>query len=221
MSTKYFLQNGLITAVQSSEMWARARYRSRHFSIKLRGPLSKVVVLLYSATIIQKKDQPHLVHSEERLFRSPENIGTHIFFATAVEKNVQQTVAAAMTIVTTCCFTFRSHPPLSRKPRLSIYTGDVLVTSSTVMLRTLKNGVPSLGNHSFRNQDCRRCRRLQAVVDGRRQCRVELFRSYWRVELFRSCCRVELFVTAAELSCFLLLSCFVRVAELSCFLLLS
>ncbi|GFX95419.1 uncharacterized protein TNCV_3684711 [Trichonephila clavipes] len=72
-----------------------------------------------------------------------------IFFATAVEKNVQKTVAAAMTIVTTCCFTFRSHPPLSRKPRLSIYTGDVLVTSSTVMLRTLKNGVPSLGNHSF------------------------------------------------------------------------
>ncbi|GFW96781.1 hypothetical protein TNCV_2848371 [Trichonephila clavipes] len=37
-----------------------------------------------------------------------------IFFATAVEKNVQQTVAAAMTIVTTCCFTFRSHPPLCR-----------------------------------------------------------------------------------------------------------
>ncbi|GFW06252.1 hypothetical protein TNCV_37271 [Trichonephila clavipes] len=72
-----------------------------------------------------------------------------IFFATAVEKNVQQTVAAAMTIVTTCYFTFRSHPPLSRKPRLSIYTGDVLVTSSTLMLRTLKNGVPSLGNHSL------------------------------------------------------------------------
>ncbi|GFV63036.1 hypothetical protein TNCV_3210481 [Trichonephila clavipes] len=36
-----------------------------------------------------------------------------IFFATAVEKNVQQTVAAAMTIVTTCNFTFRSHSPLS------------------------------------------------------------------------------------------------------------
>ncbi|GFY34176.1 hypothetical protein TNCV_2504791 [Trichonephila clavipes] len=72
-----------------------------------------------------------------------------IFFATAVEKNVQQTVAAAMTIVTTCNFTFRSHSPLSRKPRLSIYTGDVLVTSSTVMLRTLKNGTAALGNHSF------------------------------------------------------------------------
>ncbi|GFS58151.1 RBR-type E3 ubiquitin transferase [Trichonephila clavipes] len=72
-----------------------------------------------------------------------------IFFATAIEKNVQQTVAAAMTIVTTCNFTFRSHPPLSRKPRLSIYTGDVLVTSSTVMLRTLKNGTAALGNHSF------------------------------------------------------------------------
>ncbi|GFW68972.1 hypothetical protein TNCV_2918701 [Trichonephila clavipes] len=72
-----------------------------------------------------------------------------IFFATAVEKNVQQTVAAAMTIVTTCCFTFRSHPPLSRKPRLSIYTGDVLVTSSTVMLRTLKSGTAAVGNHSL------------------------------------------------------------------------
>ncbi|GFU77334.1 hypothetical protein TNCV_36131 [Trichonephila clavipes] len=72
-----------------------------------------------------------------------------IFFATAIEKNVQQTVAAAMTIVTTCNFTFRSHPPLSRKPRLSIYTGDVLVTSSTVMLRTLKNGTAALGNHSL------------------------------------------------------------------------
>ncbi|GFU04562.1 hypothetical protein TNCV_1516081 [Trichonephila clavipes] len=72
-----------------------------------------------------------------------------IFFATAIEKNVQQTVAAAITIVTTCNFTFRSHPPLSRKPRLSIYTGDVLVTSSTVMLRTLKNGTAALGNHSF------------------------------------------------------------------------
>ncbi|GFW87186.1 hypothetical protein TNCV_5125401 [Trichonephila clavipes] len=81
---------------------------------------------------------------------NPENIGTHFFFfATAIEKNVQQTVAAAMTIVTTCNFTFRSHPPLSRKPRLSIYTGDVLVTSSTVMLRTLKNGTAALGNHSF------------------------------------------------------------------------
>ncbi|GFW70214.1 hypothetical protein TNCV_660181 [Trichonephila clavipes] len=79
---------------------------------------------------------------------NPENIGTH-FFATAVEKNVQQTVAAAMTIVTTCNFTFRSHPPLFRKPRLSIYTGDVLVTSSTVMLWTLKNGTAALGNHSF------------------------------------------------------------------------
>ncbi|GFT32389.1 uncharacterized protein TNCV_4484151 [Trichonephila clavipes] len=72
-----------------------------------------------------------------------------IFFATAIEKNVQQTVAAAMTIVTTCNFTFRSHPPLSRKPRLSIYTGDVLVTSSTIMLRTLKNGTAALANHSF------------------------------------------------------------------------
>ncbi|GFX47945.1 hypothetical protein TNCV_4793241 [Trichonephila clavipes] len=49
----------------------------------------------------------------------------------------------------TCNFTFRSHPPLSRKPRLSIYTGDVLETSSTVMLRTLKNGTAVLGNHSF------------------------------------------------------------------------
>ncbi|GFS82841.1 hypothetical protein TNCV_288841 [Trichonephila clavipes] len=74
---------------------------------------------------------------------NPENIGTH-FFATAIEKNVQQTVAAAMRIVTTCNFTFRSHPPLSRKPRLSIYTGDVLVTSSTVMLRTLKNGTAAM-----------------------------------------------------------------------------
>ncbi|GFU72885.1 hypothetical protein TNCV_4910141 [Trichonephila clavipes] len=55
-----------------------------------------------------------------------------------------------MTTVTTCNFTFRSHPPLSRKPRLSIYTGDVLVTSSTVMLRTLKNGTAVLGNHSLR-----------------------------------------------------------------------
>ncbi|GFU74904.1 uncharacterized protein TNCV_2442061, partial [Trichonephila clavipes] len=73
-----------------------------------------------------------------------------IFFGTAVEKNVQQTVAAAMTIVTTCNITFRSHPPLSRKPRLSIYTGDVLVTSSNVMLRTLKNGTAALGNHSLR-----------------------------------------------------------------------
>ncbi|GFW68616.1 hypothetical protein TNCV_529701 [Trichonephila clavipes] len=82
------------------------------------------------------------------LFRNPESIGTH-FFATAIEKNVQQTVAAAMTIVTTCNITFRSHPPLSRKPRLSIYTGDVLVTSSTVMLRTLKNGTAALGNHSL------------------------------------------------------------------------
>ncbi|GFX19195.1 uncharacterized protein TNCV_3013391 [Trichonephila clavipes] len=72
-----------------------------------------------------------------------------ILFATAVEENVQQTVAAAMTIVTTCNFTFRSHPPLSRKPRLSIHTDDVLVTSSTVMLRTLKNGTAALGNHSF------------------------------------------------------------------------
>ncbi|GFU76559.1 hypothetical protein TNCV_1940471 [Trichonephila clavipes] len=80
---------------------------------------------------------------------NPENIGTHFFFATAIEKNVQQTVAAAMTIVTTCNFTFRSHPPLSRKPRLSIYTGDVLVTSSTVMLRTLKNGTAAIGNHSL------------------------------------------------------------------------
>ncbi|GFY02041.1 uncharacterized protein TNCV_5099021 [Trichonephila clavipes] len=43
----------------------------------------------------------------------------------------------------------------------------------------------------------------QAVAGGRRQCRVELF------------------VPAAELSCFLLLSCFVHIAELSCFLLLS
>ncbi|GFW68971.1 hypothetical protein TNCV_2918691 [Trichonephila clavipes] len=72
------------------------------------------------------------------------------FFATAIEKNVQQTVAAAMTIVTTCNFTFRSHPPLSRKPRLPIYTGAVLVMSSTVMLRTLKNGNAALGNHSLR-----------------------------------------------------------------------
>ncbi|GFT85695.1 hypothetical protein TNCV_4026501 [Trichonephila clavipes] len=72
-----------------------------------------------------------------------------IFFANAIEKNVQQTVAAAMTIVTTCCFTFRSHPPLSRKPRLSIYTGDVLGTSSTAMLQTLKSGTAALGNHSF------------------------------------------------------------------------
>ncbi|GFW66728.1 reverse transcriptase [Trichonephila clavipes] len=54
-----------------------------------------------------------------------------------------------MTIVTTYNFTFRSHPPLSRKPRLSIYTGDVLVTSPTVMLRTLKNGTAALGNHSL------------------------------------------------------------------------
>ncbi|GFX06311.1 hypothetical protein TNCV_505311 [Trichonephila clavipes] len=48
--------------------------------------------------------------------RSSENIGTH-FFVPAVEKNVQHTVVAVMTIVTTCNFTFRSHPPLSRKPR--------------------------------------------------------------------------------------------------------
>ncbi|GFV18846.1 uncharacterized protein TNCV_4757331 [Trichonephila clavipes] len=84
-----------------------------------------------------------------------------IFFATAIEKNVQQTVAAAITIVTTCNFTFRSHPPLSRKPRLSIYTGDVLVTSSTVMLRTLKNGTAALGNHSFTGQ------KKQAADSGR------------------------------------------------------
>ncbi|GFU36916.1 ATP-dependent DNA helicase [Trichonephila clavipes] len=89
---------------------------------------------------------PHIPYDTNR---SPENIGTHLFYHRC-RKKVQQTVAATMTIVTTCCFTFRSHPPLSRKPRLSIYTGDVLVTSSTVMLRTLKNGVPSLGNHSFK-----------------------------------------------------------------------
>ncbi|GFY79114.1 hypothetical protein TNIN_209171 [Trichonephila inaurata madagascariensis] len=41
------------------------------------------------------------------LVRSPENIGTR-FFATAVVKNVQRTVAVVMTIVTTCYFTFRS-----------------------------------------------------------------------------------------------------------------
>ncbi|GFW62511.1 DDE Tnp4 domain-containing protein [Trichonephila clavipes] len=94
-----------------------------------------------------RKNYNMCVHTAQH-FASPENIGTHVF-ATAVEENVQQTVAAAMTIVTTCYIPFCSHPPLSRKPRLSIYTGDVLVTSSTVMLRTLKNGVPSLGNHSF------------------------------------------------------------------------
>ncbi|GFW73122.1 hypothetical protein TNCV_832411 [Trichonephila clavipes] len=85
-------------------------------------------------------------YSSIPLCRSSENIGTH-FFATAVEKKVQQTVAAVMT---TCNFTFPSHPPLSRKPRLSIYTGNVLVTSSTLMLRTLKSGVAILGNHILR-----------------------------------------------------------------------
>ncbi|GFT17149.1 hypothetical protein TNCV_4738691 [Trichonephila clavipes] len=95
---------------------------------------------------VKQKIPKHWLHPFQE---SRKNIGTH-FFATAIEKNVQQTVAAAMTIVTTCNFTFRSHPPLSRKPRLSIYTGDVLATSSTVMLRTLKNGTVALGNHSLR-----------------------------------------------------------------------
>ncbi|GFW52977.1 hypothetical protein TNCV_935021 [Trichonephila clavipes] len=56
----------------------------------------------------------------------------------------------------------------------------------------------------------------KVVAGGRRQCRVELFRSCCRVELFspvelfRSCCRVEL-VSPVELSCF------VPTEELSCF----
>ncbi|GFS87067.1 hypothetical protein TNCV_798081 [Trichonephila clavipes] len=60
------------------------------------------------------------------------------------------------------------------------------------------------------------CKGGAGGVGGRRQCRVELFRSYRRVELF-SPADLSCFVPAAELSCFLLLSCFSHVAELSCF----